>query len=184
MLTLNNGAWDGETDIYLGAPQGSTKLMTVVNNYNFTSYPCINSWICTGAMYVTASSSTATLTDVSPNLTAQTVYTSSAPWTGKLSTVQEFDYGASSPTRETDYTYGDTLNGALLLTQQNKKFNGNAFAQTVYSYSSNGNMTSKVEGLPGSSQATTSYAYDTSGMRTSKTDPNGNTTSYAYVCSD
>ena len=85
--------------------------------------------------------------------------------------------------RSLHFDYGSFLNGASLLTQRNKKFNDLAFAQTVYGYDGNGNMTSKMEGLSGN-QATTSYGYDGNGMRTSKTDPNGNLTSYSYGCSD
>ncbi len=187
-LTMNDGAWDGETDTY----QGSTEILKVVNNYNFTSYPCTNGYICTGAEYIAASSSTATLTDVTPNLTATTCYTyADPPGAGKVSAIQEWDYSGSAvsctspptPNRETDYTYGSTLNGALLLTQKSKLFNGAAFEQTSYAYDSQGNMTGKTEGLSGN-QATTSYIYDSNGMRTSKTGPNGNTTSYTYISND
>jgi len=187
ILTMNDGAWDGITQTY----NGSNLLLTVTNNYNFSSYQCSNNYICNGAEYITASSSTATLNDVSPNLTATTCYTYAAPWIGKTSAIQEWDYSGSAvscaspptPNRETDYTYGSFLNGASLLTQESRNFNGVAFVQTTYGYDSNGNMTGKTEGLSGN-QATTSYGYDSNGMRTSKTDPKGNLTSYSYGCSD
>ena len=186
-LTMNNGAWDGETDTY----QGSTKLLTVVNNYTFNAYPCSSQYICNGSEYIAASSSTATLNDVSPNLTATTCYTYSSPQSGKVSAIQEWDYSGSAisctspstPNRETDYTYGTVLNGASLLTQELKKFNGASFSQTAYTYDANGNMKTITQGLSGN-QATTSYAYDGNGMRISKTDPNGNLTSYNYDSMD
>ena len=190
-LTLNDGAWNGVTQTYAGAPQSSPLLLTVTNNYNFQSYQCSTSYICNGAEYITASSSTATLNDISPNLTATTCYTYAAPWIGKTSAIQEWDYSGSAvsctspptPNRETDYAYNYVLNGASLVTQESKNFNGPVFSSTTYSYN-NGNMTSKVEGISGGAQATTSYGYNSDGSRKSKTDPNGNVTSYAYACSD
>ena len=187
MLTLNNGAWDGETDTY----QGALKLLSVVNNYNFTSYQCSSSIICNGAEYIAASSSTATMDDISPTLTSVTCYTYAAPWIGKTSTIQEWDYSAtppscpsqSTPNRETDYTYNYFLNGASLVTQVSENFNGQAFAQTVYGHDGLGNVTSKMGGLSGN-QVTTKYGFDGNGMRTSKTDPNGNLISYTYGCND
>ena len=189
-LTLNDGAWDGQTDTY----NGSTKLMTVVNNYNFQSFPCLNTWICTGAQFIAASSSSVTLDDTGQTAQTKYTYTPGTPWL--IASAQEFDYGATSPNRETDYAYGGWVNGAWLLTQENQKFNGSAFAQTVYAYDGYGNLTSKQEGVS-SPFSTTSYQYDNNGMRITKTDPCGNgacsditgtsyTTTYIYstACND
>ena len=180
-LTLNNGAWDAATTTYVGSvnPYYSAELMTVINNYSFNSNPCWNPYVCTGAQNITASSSTVTLDDTGQ--TAQTVY--SYIYGRLLSSSQEYDYGASSPTRETDYTYTWGVNGSSLLSQTTKIANGKPFAQIGYGYDyTNNNMTSKTEYVPGSSPlvpiATTSYTYDNHG-RTSKTDPKGNTTSYS-----
>ncbi len=190
-LTLNNGAWDGVTNTYAGSSQSSTQLMAVVNNYNFNSYPCELAEICTGSMYVTATSSKVTLTDSSSNLSAQTIYNASSPWTGKIDSKQEYDYGASTPTRETDYHYSTGVNGSSQLASETRMFNGNTFSQTAYTYDSNGNLTGKTVSAPGSSDlstgatsVTTSYGVDSNGMRTSMTDPKGNITSYAYSCND
>ncbi len=180
-LTLNDGAWDGTTDTY----QGATKIMTVTNNYNFTSYQCAGTSICNGAEYIAASSSTVTLDDTGQS--SKTVYTYDAPWAGRISSKQEFDYGVTAtPSRETDYTYGYAVNGAPFVTQKKEMLNGNPFSQIVYNYdpSGLGNLMSEVHGLPGQSQATTSYTYDSDGMKTSEVDPNGNTTSFAYSCND
>lgn len=190
-LTLNDGAWNGVTQTYAGAPQTSPLLLTVANNYNFQSYQCANNYICNGAEYITASSSTATLNDVSPNLTSTTCYTYASPWIGKTSKIQEWDYQSSpvscasppTPNRETDYAYNYAIHGASLVTQKSKNFNGQQFASTAYSYS-NGSMTSKTEGISGGAQSTTQYGYNADGSRKSKTDPNGNVTSYAYNCGD
>lgn len=191
-LTLNDGAWDGQTDTY----QGSTKLMTVLNNYDFQSYQCSNSAVCNGAEYITASSSSVQLDDTGQ--IAQTLYCYSSAQMGKVSSVKEFDYGvpanagstcsSSTPSRETDYTYGYYLNGAALLTQTTQNYNGMPFAQTVYTYDTNnhGNLISKATGgVSGGPQATTSYTYDSNGMKTSVVDPDQHpATTYTYACND
>jgi RHS repeat-associated protein len=177
-LTLNNGAWNSQIDVY----QGTSKLTTVTRNFNFTSYPCSSPLVCTGAEYITASTNKVTLDDTGQ--TAETDYGYTTPWTGKPNTIKAFDYGVSptgTPSRETDYNYAFNVYGAALLTQVNQKMNGIAFAQTVYNYTTDGhfNLQSKVEGLSGGPQATSSYLYDGNGMETSETDPCGNAT-----CSD
>jgi YD repeat-containing protein len=200
-LTLNDGAWNGQTDTY----QGATDIMTVRNNYDFSnlcpSYQNNIAWtaMCNGSMYIQASSSTVTLN--SSGQVAQTCYTYYLPESGKLSKVQEWDYMAAPPactssnssyqptpppTHETDYTYYYVVNSVPLVTQENKLFNGVQFSQTAYNYDSNwlGNLMSETKGLPGQAQATTFYTYDSKGMKTSSKDPNGNTTTYAYDARD
>ena len=180
-LTLNDGAWDGQTDTYSGSPQSSPKIMTVVNNYNFTAYPCpsTESWICTGGEYIAASSSAVTLDDTGQ--TAQTLYTYDAPWSGKVNSIQEFDYGVTgTPTRETDYTYNDIGDGAFLVSTKIELFNGNQYSEIAYPSYDAVQPTTEVNGLSGQAQATTSYTYDNNGMKVSKTDPKGNITTYAY----
>lgn len=176
-LTLNDGAWDGETDTY----QGTSKIMTVVNNYNFKAYPCTESWICTGGEYITASSSTVTLND--SGQTAQTLYSYDAPWSGKVNSIQEFDYGVTgTPSRETDYTYQGGGTGGFLVSTKKELFNGALYSETAYTTYDGLQPTTEVNGLSG--QATTHYSYDSNGMKVSMTDPNGNVTTYAYGCSD
>lgn len=195
-LTLNNGAWDTQTDYFSGSATSGTKKMTTVTNYNFTN--SCDPAICQGAQWVTASSSQVTLDDTGQ--TAQTSFTYAQPWIGKPSKVQQWDY--TTDARETDYTYGYTVNGAALLTQENTSFNGSALGQTVYNYDQTtptatsglpqhqavsgprGNLTSVTEGLSGGPQATTSFTYDDAGMQLSSTDANQNITSYAYMCYD
>jgi len=201
-LTLNNGAWNTQTDHYSGSSTSGTKKMTTVTNYNFTN--SCDPTICQGAEWVTASSSKVTLDDTGQ--TAQTSYTFAQPWIGKPSKVQQWDYTtgtpSGTPTRETDYTYGYTVNGAALLTQENTYFNGQSFGQTVYNHDqttpvatsglpqhqavtgARGNLTSVTDGLPGGPQATTSFAYDDAGMMLSSKDANQNTITYAYMCND
>lgn len=183
-LTLNDGAWDGQTDIYQG---NSSKTVTIVNNYNFTAYQCPMPSICNGAEYITASSSKVTLDDT--NQTAEADYAYSTAQYGNLSSIKEFDYGNSpsgTPNRETDYTYGYSVHGAPFVTQKSVSFNGNPYSLTSYNYDSGGlgNLMSVVRGLSGQTQITTSYAYDSYGMKSSETDPNTYTTSYSYGCSD
>lgn len=192
-LTLNDGAWDGQTVTYQGNTY-SAPIMTVVNNYNFTSYQCSSPSICTGAEYVAASCSQVILDDT--NHTAQTLYTYNSPWTGRVNSVKEYDYAlpgtmscstTATPTRETDYAYGYSVNGAPFVTEKAELFNGSPYSQTIYNYDSGGlgNLMSVVQGgVAGGPQATTSNGYDSNGMRTSATDPNNNTTTYTYTCGD
>jgi len=201
-LTLNNGAWDTQTDFYSGSVTSGAKKLTTVTGYNFTN--SCDPAICQGAQWVTASSSTVTLDDVGQ--TAKTSYTYAQPWIGKPSQVQQWDYIAGTPSgtpaRETDFTYGYTVNGAALLTSESTYFKGVLFGQTVFNYDQNtptatsglpqhlavagprGNLTSVTKGLSGGPQATSSFAYDDAGMQLSSTDPNQGTTVYAYMCND
>lgn len=201
-LTLNNGAWNTQTDYFKGSATTGTKEMTTVTGYDWTN--SCDPAICQGAQWVTASYSQVTLDDVGQ--TSKTLFTYAQPWIGKPSKVQQWDYTAGTPggtpTRETDYTYGYTVNGAALVTQENAYFNGAAFGQTIYNYDQGtptatsglpqhqsvsgprGNLTSVTAGLPGGSQITTSFSYDDAGMLISSTDANQNTTSYSYMCED
>jgi RHS repeat-associated protein len=198
LLTLNNGAWNSQVDFYNGS---SSHVMSTATNYNFaTSCQFYN---CNGAQWVTASSVTTTLSDTGQM--AQTQYTYAYPWTAKPSTVKMWDYYTGSPSgtpsKETDYTYGNFINGAAFVTQVNQLANGSLAGQTVFNYdqgtltttsglpnhgsapgTSRGNLTSVVSGT--GATVTTSSTYDDAGTQLTAVDGKGNSTSYTAMCSD
>jgi YD repeat-containing protein len=208
-LTLNNGAWNTQSDYYQGYSGNGNKLLTAVTTYDFSN--SCDPTVCNGgAKWITASTNTITLADTGQ--TSKTAYVYSAPWTGKPSTVQEWDYysGAapSNPTRETDYAYGYTVNGAALLTQTSVLDPAissiNPVSQTSYNYDESppapsssgiaqhqsvtgarGNVTSIVQGIGSSGgQSKTTFAYDDAGTLLSSTDALLNATQYAYDATD
>jgi RHS repeat-associated protein len=189
-LTLNNGAWNSQMNFN----NGGTQVATTATNYNFSN--TCPSWDlqCTGSNDITATTTTTTLGGTGQ--VAQTIYGYSSVDFYDLTSVKEWDYFTgtppSNPTRETDYTYNYTVNGALLATQQTRldpPHNGtNPVTQIIYNYDQgesgvHGNLTSVSAGLSPDT-VTTSSQYDTNGMKTSDTDGRGNQTTYSYLCSD
>jgi YD repeat-containing protein len=141
LLTLNNGAWNSQTDYYNNVSGSLKHILSTATNYNFTN-SCPQS-ICggpNGAQWVTASSTTTTLSDTGQS--TQTQYTYNYPQYGKPNKVQSWDYstpssctGGSTPTKETDYTYGYFVNGAAYATEVDQRdCNGNIATKTIYNY--------------------------------------------------
>jgi RHS repeat-associated protein len=133
LLTLNNGAWNSQINYYnVGS---SSPFLSKAITYNFSN--SAPSWFGSGSEWITASNSTTTLNDTGQ--TAQTQYTYLYPWSGKPSTIKEWNYytGGPSPvpTKETDITYGYWVNDAYYPTQINKlDSNGNLATQVVLNY--------------------------------------------------
>jgi len=132
-LTLNNGAWNSQLDYYNGS---STHILSTATNYNFTT-PC-TAWWCTGAEWVTASTTTTTLSDTGQ--VATTNYQYGQPWSSSPTVVQMWDYNvstSSNPSKEIDYSYDYTVNGANFLTGVDVKTAStypNVVSQTEYEY--------------------------------------------------
>jgi RHS repeat-associated protein len=196
-LTMNNGAWNTDTKIYTGAAASGTAIMSNTNLYDFT-HPCASS-ICTGAQYITKSTTTTTLSDTGQQ--SQTVSVYADPSLGKLSALKEWDYGTNfsgTPTRETDYTY----TGFDVQQVTVKDGAGNAAGQTTYGYTSTATATSGVtqhltlnpggpylgtvsHWLSGGNPPVTTYAMDDTGMVSTVTDPKQNyAATYIYQCSN
>jgi RHS repeat-associated protein len=196
-LTMNNGAWNTDTKIYTGAAASGTALMSNTNLYDFT-HPCASS-ICTGAQYITKSTTTTTLSDTGQQ--SQTVSVYADPSLGKISALKEWDYGTNfsgTPTRETDYTY----TGFDVQQVTVKDGAGNAAGQTTYGYTSTAIATSGVTqhltlnpGGPylrtvshwfsGGNPPVTTYAMDDTGMVSTVTDPKQNSAATSiYQCSN
>lgn len=208
LLTLNNGAWNTRMDFYDGQYNTGNQIerASTATTYNFSnSCPPGLGDICTGSVWATASNTTTTLSDTGQ--TAQTQYTFTYPWSGKPSTIQQWDYytgtPSSVPTTETDYTYGTLVNGAYYPTQINQlDSTGTLAAQQVLTYdqwtpatapgaanlspapggAARGNLTTKTSGV--GSTVTTTSTYDTAGQKVTDVDGNTHTTSYLYQCSD
>jgi RHS repeat-associated protein len=199
LLTLNNGAWNSQ----ISYSNGTSPLMTTATTYNFSN--SAPSWFGAGSEWVTASNSTTTLS--STGQIAQTQYTYSYPWSGKPSTIKQWNYYTGTPsgvpTKETDITYGYMVNNAYFATQVNQlDANGNLVAQTVLNYDQGtpttassatnlgpapggairGNLTSATSGV--GTTVRVSSTYDTAGMKLTDIDGNLNQTKYSYTCSD
>ncbi len=143
LLTLNNGAWNSQTDYYNNVKGSLVHVLSTATNYNFTN-SCPQS-ICggpNGVQWVTASSTTTTLSDTGQSTQTQYVY--NHPQYGKPDKVRVWDYstpasctGGNTPTKETDYTYGYFVNGAAYVTEADQlDCNGNLTAggKTTYTY--------------------------------------------------
>jgi YD repeat-containing protein len=164
LFTLNNGAWNSQADYYNYNPatKALKHILSSGTNYNFQN-SCPSAVCGGGAEWITASSTTTTLSDTGQS--TKTQYTYNYPQYGKPNKVQTWDYstpascaGGNTPTKETDYTYGYFVNGAAYATQVNQlDCNGQLAAQTLYYYdylNAQGNKTATptpTSGLPGHS---------------------------------
>jgi RHS repeat-associated protein len=209
LLTLNNGAWNTQVDIYKGNVN-PVHVLSRATTYNFAN--SAPSWFGTGSMWATASNTTTTLSDTGQE--AETVYSYTQPWFGKPTKVQMWDYSASksgTATKETDYTYGYLVNGAAYPTQISAlDSSGTLASKAVLNYdgATNGNSQcttatlTPTSGLPNhlalsgnrgnltcvaagiGPLVTTTSAYDDAGSKLKDIDGNGNPIPYGYMCSD
>ena len=118
LFTLNNGAWNSQMDYYNNVSGTLSHVMSTATSNNFQN-SCPTSICGGGAQWITASSTTTTLSDTGQ--TTQTQYVYNNPQYGKPDKVQVWDYYTGSPsatpTKETDYTYGYFVNGAAYPTK-------------------------------------------------------------------
>ena len=195
LLTLNNGAWNSQVDFYTG----TSHYLSAATTYDFST-SC--QWYeCAGSQWITASKIIATLSDTSQ--TAETSYSYQYPWIAKPTVVNMWDYGVpvtNTPSKETEYTYGEWVNGAAFPTQVTQFYQGTEASQITYNY--DGGSLTQTSGLPNHSSVagargnltsvnagsdvsvTTSSTYDDTGTKLSDTDGNTNTTTYTSMCSD
>jgi len=143
LLTLNNGAWNSQTDYYNynSVTNSLAHVLSTTTNYNFRN-SCPKSICPGGDQWITASSTTTTLSDTAQATRTQYVY--NHPQYGKPDKVQVWDYttptgcaGGNTPTKETDYTYGYFVNGAAYVTEADQiDCNGNLtpVGKTIYNY--------------------------------------------------
>jgi RHS repeat-associated protein len=143
---------------------------------------------------------TTTLDDVSPSISSQEVlqYESFTGYEATCGTIDneteidEYDYGASSPTRKTAQTWMSGSNSSLY-TDSGTHLLDRLESRTVtdpstndqhtlsYGYNSVGDITSKVVGGTGVTSLTTSYQRDSYGNITQMTDPKNNVTNFGYT---
>ncbi len=135
LLTLNNGAWNSQMDYYNNVNGTLSHVMSTATNYNYAN-SCPISICGGGAQWITGSSTTTTLSDTGQITQTQYVYNN--PQYGRPDKVKTWDYSvspSSTPTKETDYTYGYFVNGAEYVTKVAQlDSNGNLAAQTIYNY--------------------------------------------------
>jgi RHS repeat-associated protein len=147
-LTLNNGAWNTGVTSYTGAAATGTPLVQTSNTYNFST--ACNPAVCNGSEYITKSLESTLLLATGIESYTQPLYES--PATGQLTALKEWDYipqasapasgnaPATTPTRETDYTYtGFDVQQVTVLDN-----NGVQAGQTTYGYTTNATATSGV----------------------------------------
>lgn len=111
-LTLNNGAWNTNTQRFSGAATNGKLVSTTDSDYDF-SLPCGSS--CTGSQFITAQRVTTTLADVNLKLTDEYSYADSH--LGLVGSKKRYDFYAGSLPRfatiETKYTYGSKIPGDI-----------------------------------------------------------------------
>jgi YD repeat-containing protein len=159
LLTLNNGAWNSQMDYYNNVNGTLAHVMSTATNYNFQN-SCPTSICGGGAEWITASSTTTTLVDTGQ--TTQTQYVYNNPQYGKPDKVQAWDYytgtPSTTPTKETDYTYGYFVNGAAYTTKiAERDSSGTTVAQTTYNYDEG--TLSPTSGLPSHSNNFVDVSY-------------------------
>src|SRR6266702_1177034 len=149
LLTLNNGAWNTQATYfnYNSATQTLSQVLSTATNYSMqSSCPAAVCGSGGGSEWVTANCTTPTLSD--SGQVTQTGYVYNNPQYGKPDKVQIWDYAPSAsgctsatpttPTKETDYTYGYFVNGAPYVTQvQQLDAGGHLAAQTSFGYDCN-----------------------------------------------
>lgn len=193
-LTLNNGAWNTNVNVYNGSAASGSLVESVANTYDFSN-PCTNQ-LCNGAQYITKSSATTTL---DTGVKTQTQYVYSNSWTGNLSSQKQWNYYTGNqpgtPTQKIDYSYA-YLDDPSQITTLN---NGIQVAQTNYGYAYTAPQTSGVpqhgttnaggpylqsvsQWLNTGGSVKTTYTMDDSGMVTQTLDPRGYTSSTSYQC--
>ncbi len=104
LLTLNNGAWNSQTDYYNYVSGSLSHILSTATNYNFTN-SCPQS-ICggpNGAQWITASSTTTTLSDTGQSTQTQYVY--NHPQYGKPDKVKVWNYSTPCELRRKQYSH-------------------------------------------------------------------------------
>lgn len=197
-----SGLYQTQKQVYQGSAASGTLLRTITTCYNTTSSNC-----ATAAVSLPITKKTVTI--VLENKQQRTITTTFTP-AGQVLERDESDFGSGSSgpvLRKTVTAYsslGNSISKPSTVTISDG--NGNQFAQTTFAYDGNsltttsglpqhvavsgarGNVNSVQRFLqvPGQSSSTVSntFSYDDTGRLLSRTDGNGNTTTYAYQCSD
>ncbi len=202
---------------YHSGDKNSTVVRTVAKTYNLDGLCPVG--VCQGqAMYLYPN--LATVADVFNDtlMTTYTSYTYGTPGVATPTKVMQWDYYTSSassspayaptggPTRETDTTLGENVNGALLPTVVTTSDASGALSQTTLQYDDPGQTTPAAASVPyhndslvtgnrgnltaisrillPSTKVTTLLYYDTAGALKSTKDPLLNTTTYGYDATD
>src|SRR5579864_6266176 len=143
-FTLNNGAWNTQTQFYTGVAGTGPLLRTTTKDYDFT-HACPLAG-CFGNAYVVTSRVTTTEPVPSGNIVKKTEYSYDNTNFGNFSAVKEWNFytgtPAATPDRETDYVYltttayanKDIHDRATSVTLINSA--GTQLSQTITSYDS------------------------------------------------
>jgi YD repeat-containing protein len=143
-FTLNNGAWNTQTQFYTGVAGTGPLLRTTTKDYDFT-HACPLAG-CFGNAHILTSRVTTTEPVPSGNIVKKTEYSYDSTNFGNFSAVKEWNYyigtPAATPDRETDYVYltttaytnKDIHDRATSVTLINSA--GTQLSQTINSYDS------------------------------------------------
>ena len=141
-FTLNNGAWNTQTQFYTGAASSGTLLRTVSKDYDFSNACPLSG--CFGNAYIRTTRVTTTEPVPSSNIVKKAEYSYDNINYGNFSALREWNYytgtPSATPDRETDYVYltttsyvnKDIHDRATSITVKNAA--GTQLAQTVTSY--------------------------------------------------
>jgi YD repeat-containing protein len=106
-FTLNNGAWNTQTQFYSGAASGGTLLRTIARDFDFSN-ACPFSG-CTGNAYIELIRRTTTEPIPAGNISKKTEYTYDNISYGNFATVKDWYYYSGTPSaapdRELDIVY-------------------------------------------------------------------------------
>src|SRR5579885_1357416 len=220
----NGSSWISEIDAYQGSAGSGTKLKAVISTYIYGTdfYYRLQAQSLNGGQpnqptstqifyqYPSAQTAITTLSDVGLSTKTEADLVALG---ADISAIKQWDYysgsAPSSPTIETDYSYGYAVNGALLPTQVAvKNSSGGLISQTNYGYDettgtghaalvttsglsnhntisgARGNLTTVSQQIdPSGATLSTEAAYDDAGTLLTQTDPNG-TTTYGHDSTD
>jgi len=141
-FTLNNGAWNTQTQSFTGTAATGTLLATVATDFDFTNAcPTVG---CTGNAYIQMIRGTTTEPVPSGNISKKTEYVYDSIFYGNPAVTKEWSYYSgipgAAPDRESDFVYLTTSGYVsadihnLLTSLIVKNAGGTQLAQTLISY--------------------------------------------------
>jgi hypothetical protein len=141
-FTLNNGAWNTQTQFYSGASGSGTLLRTIAKDFDFSN-ACPFSG-CTGNAYIELIRKTTTESIPSGSISKKTEYSYDSINYGNYASIKDWYYYTGTPSvtpdRETDLVYLNTSSyvskdiHSMVTSKTVKNSAGTQLAQTLISY--------------------------------------------------
>lgn len=188
-----NGEFLTEKQVYQGAASG-TPLLTTVYCYNGNLSGCAAP-TSNITLPIKETDTYTTPGGMSRSTRSQRKYD---PTYGNLTYLAEYDFGATTPTSQKYFFYGQSWNGTTCTAYPSGSFinntpcfieaengSGTPLAQTKMVYSNTGHPTSISSWVSGSNWLTTTIVYTPTGVVQLVTEPNTAVTQYSnFVCND